>query len=93
MQETEDVDVINAEIAAALGTTSQIFASFATTAETAESLYDSLDERNRLIYAIERMNVNNMSPIHGVADIANDMGFRECLQHATVREHHRRHVQ
>ena len=76
----------NAEIAAALGTTSQIFASFAI---REGSLYDSLDERNRLIYAIERMNVNNMSPIHGVADVANDMGFRECLQYATVREHHR----
>ena len=50
----------------------------------AASIYESLDEIGRLMLSLEKMNVNNMSPIHGVADAANDMGFRESVQHAAV---------
>lgn len=34
--------------------------------------------------SLEKMNVDNMSPIHGVAE-TNDMGFNECVNHAAVR--------
>ena len=52
---------------------------------SASAIYESLDEIGRLMVSLERMNVNNMSPIHGVADDANDMSFSECVEFAAVR--------
>ena len=52
---------------------------------SASAIYESLDEIGRLMVSLERMNVNNMSPIHGVADAVNDMSFSECVEHAAVR--------
>ena len=52
---------------------------------SASAIYESLDEIGRLMVSLERMNVNNMSPIHGVADAANDMSFSECVEYAAVR--------
>lgn len=49
------------------------------------SIYETLDEVGRLTMSLEKMNMDNMSPIHGVADAVNDMGFRECVEHAAVR--------
>ena len=48
-----------------------------------QDIYQTLDEVGRLMWFVDRMNINNMSPILGVAE-AKDLGFRECVEHATV---------
>ena len=59
---------------------------FVTLNTMSSAIYESLDEIGRLMVSLERMNVNNMSPIHGVADAVNDMSFSECVEHAAVRK-------
>jgi hypothetical protein len=54
-----------------------------TMASSAGSIYGSMDEIGRLKYSIEKMNLNNASPIFGV-DKATDLGFAESVHHAKV---------
>ena len=49
----------------------------------ASPLYESMDELGRLMVSINRMNVDNVSPIFGV-DSAPDLGFKECIEAAAV---------
>ena len=54
-----------------------------TIASAHQDIYETLDEVGRLMWFVDRMNINNMSPILGVAE-AKDLGFREWFEHATV---------
>ena len=48
-------------------------------------IYESLDEVGRLVVSIERMNINNMAPIHGVAE-APTLGIDESMDYAQVKK-------
>ena len=50
----------------------------------ASAIYESMDELGRLMVSINRMNVDNVSPIFGVED-AKELGFEECIEEAAVR--------
>jgi hypothetical protein len=49
----------------------------------AASLYESMDEIGRLKYSIDKMNLNNNSPISGV-DKAPNLGFEASVRFAAV---------
>jgi len=46
-------------------------------------IYDSMDEIGRLMMSIEKMNLNNSSPIFGVADAA-ELSFADAVRFAEV---------
>lgn len=50
---------------------------------SSDDIYSSLDEVERLVMSIERMNVNNVAPIGGVAE-AETLGIDESMSCAGV---------
>jgi hypothetical protein len=54
------------------------------TASAKVSPYENMDEIGRLMMSIDKMNLDNTSPLFGV-DKAADLGFAEAVHHAKVR--------